>query len=115
LLFSSDAACSDELLILKKVKHLRPEVEIGRGTYGRVFEVEYKKIRCAAKQVHALLLESARGKELQTITENFLHECRIWSQLRHPCIVQFIGLFILINQSALMYSYIANYYIDIYH
>ena len=71
-------------------------VEIGRGAYGRVFEVEYEKIRCAAKEVHPLLLEAAAGQgkaSLEHIKANFFHECQIWSLLQHPRIVEIIGLF----------------------
>ena len=78
-------------LILHGVKST--EKEIGRGAYGRVFEVEYEKTKYAAKEVHALLLEYARNDEiaLKKITDSFLNECHIWSQLEHPCIVQFLG------------------------
>ena len=67
--------------------------EIGRGAYGRVFEVNYEGTLCAAKEVHALLLQYAQGDDLQKIKDDFLSECQIWSTLRHPCIVQFLGLF----------------------
>ena len=84
------------MIPLKKVKPTG--VEIGRGAYGRVFEVECRgKTRYAAKEVHAILLQSAEDKGLQTIEANFLRECQIWSQLHHPCIVQCIGSFILID------------------
>ena len=65
--------------------------EIGRGAYGRVFEVNYEGILCAAKEVHALLLQYAQGQDLQKIKEDFLNECQLWSALRHPCVVQFLG------------------------
>ena len=65
--------------------------EIGYGAYGRVFEVNYEGTLCAAKEVHALLLQTAHGKGLQKIKDDFLSECRIWSMLRHPCVVQFLG------------------------
>ena len=65
--------------------------EIGRGAYGRVFEVDYEGTLCAAKEVHALLLQYAQGSDLQKIIEDFLNECQIWSTLRHPCVVQFLG------------------------
>jgi len=81
--------------------------EIGRGAYGRVFEVNYEGTLCAAKEVHALLLQYAHGDNLQKIKDYFLSECQIWSTLRHPCIVQFLGLIlaiiiILINDCTLM-------------
>ena len=66
-------------------------VEVGRGAYGRVFEVDYEGMLCAAKEVRPLLLQYAQGDELQKIKDDFLRECEIWSTLRHPCIVQFLG------------------------
>ena len=65
--------------------------EIGRGAYGRVFEVNYEGTFCAAKEVHAILLQYAQGDDLQKIKEDFLSECKIWSTLRHPFVVQFLG------------------------
>ena len=65
--------------------------EIGRGAYGRVFEVDYEGTLCAAKEVYALLLQLSQGDDLQKIKDDFLSECQIWSTLRHPCIVQFLG------------------------
>ena len=67
------------------------ENEIGVGAYGRVFEVDYEGTLCAAKEVHALLLQYAKGDDLQRIKDDFLNECQVWSTLRHPCVVQFLG------------------------
>ena len=50
-------------LILKKVKPTGKE--IGRGAYGRVFEVEHEKTRYAAKEVHAILVQFAQGDGLK--------------------------------------------------
>ena len=74
---------------------VRPtEKEIGVGAYGRVFEVNYEGTLCAAKEVHALLLQYAKRNELQKIKDGFLSECQIWSTLRHPCVVQFLGILV---------------------
>jgi len=70
--------------------------EIGRGAYGRVFEVNYEGTLCAAKELHALLLQYAQGDNLQKIKDDFLSECQIWSTLRHPCVVQFLGLILVV-------------------
>ncbi|XP_065916768.1 probable serine/threonine-protein kinase drkD isoform X2 [Dysidea avara] len=67
--------------------------EIGRGAYGRVFEVDYQGTLCAAKEVHALLLQYSQAEEFRKITTDFLNECQIWSTIRHPCIVQFLGVY----------------------
>ena len=65
--------------------------EIGRGAYGRVFEVDYEGTFCAAKEVH-VQYTGTQGDDLQKIQDNFLSECQIWSTLRHPCVVQFLGI-----------------------
>ena len=80
------------MIPLKKLKPFTKK-EIGRGAYGRVFEVEYRKTLCAAKEVHEALLTECSQQEgaLSTIIDNFLRECHIWSLLQHPRIVQFIG------------------------
>jgi len=86
-------------LILYKVKPTGEE--IGRGAYGRVFEVDYEGTLCAAKEIHSLLLQYSEDDEHSKIKENFLHECHIWSALRHPFIVQFLGTYILIMHLAI--------------
>ena len=84
-------------LILHRVNPT--EKEIGHGAYGRVFEVDYEGTLCAAKEVHALLLQYAQGDNLRKIIDDFLNECQIWSTLRHPCVVQFLGSVIFIIKS----------------
>ena len=64
--------------------------EIGHGAYGRVFEISYEGTLCAAKELHKQLLDSAQD-DLQGLKESFLDECQIWSTLRHPNVVQFLG------------------------
>ena len=86
---SSSRSDSCDIPILKKVRSTGKE--IGRGAYGRVFEVEYEKARFAAKEVHAILLNETESEERKVIKVNFLCECLNWSSLQHPCIVQFIG------------------------
>ena len=68
------------------------EHQLGAGAYGRVFEVEYAGTTCAAKEIHPIFFRVARQAELDRIRRNFLHECQIWSTLRHPNVVQFIGI-----------------------
>ena len=74
------------------------EKKIGRGAYGRVFEVDYEGTLCAAKEVHTLLLHyynmhnATTSKRLKMTFYNYINfnECQIWSILCHPCIVQFL-------------------------
>lgn len=61
--------------------------ELGRGAYGGVTMVKYKRMRCAAKKIHPILLEFSGGER------HFIKEYRILCQLRHPHIVQFLGYY----------------------
>lgn len=58
---------------------------IGNGAYGSVEEVAIP-VRGAAKKVHDILLNSSK------ITTKFAEELQLMSTLRHPNIVQFLGL-----------------------
>ena len=62
-------------------------VELGRGSYAAVYTVEYKGLTCAAKNFHPTLYqqEYAIGR--------FREECAILSRLKHPNIVQFLGVY----------------------
>ena len=60
---------------------------LGEGSYGEVVEVMYLGTACAAKRIH-LVWEELGGKP----EEEFQRECEIWSRLRHPNVVQLLGL-----------------------
>ena len=49
--------------------------DIGVGTYGKVFEVEYRGTIFVAKQVHSILLEGVQGEEFEATKKAFLTEC----------------------------------------
>ena len=78
----------------------RPEIEpyrlinvritgkvLGNGSYASVQEVEYLGSKCAGKQIHELLYQQG------DIEQRFQAECRLLSQVRHPNIVQFLGVY----------------------
>lgn len=67
--------------------------ELGRGAYGRVFEVDHGGTRCAAKEIHDALLQYSHGEALQKIKDDFITECFVWSTLRHPNVVLFLGIY----------------------
>ena len=58
--------------------------------YGKVFEVDYSGKLCAAKEVYSLLFQFKEGAA--KLKDDFLRECYLWSTLRHPTIVQFLGI-----------------------
>ena len=61
----------------------------GHGSYATVQELEYMGLKCAGKKIHDLLLE--QGDTNYTV-RRFEEECRLLSQIRHPNIVQFLGV-----------------------
>ena len=63
--------------------------ELGHGSYATVLELEYMGLKCAGKKIHELLLR--QGDTSYTV-QRFGEECRLLSQLRHPNIVQFLGI-----------------------
>lgn len=82
-------------LILSQVKPLKQE--LGRGSYGRVYEVEYCGTTCAAKEVYLTLADAKADaiekKQAQKTIDSFMKECLRCSKLRHPNIVQFLGVY----------------------
>ena len=87
-------ACSDgfEGLRLKGVKELNRD-ELGQGSYGRVYAVKYFQTICAAKEIHSILVEGVGQVEMLQTIESFMRECRQCSTLRHPNVVQFLGVY----------------------
>ena len=63
--------------------------ELGHGSYATVQELEYMGLKCAGKKIHDLLLR--QGDASYTL-RRFEEECRLLSQVRHPNIVQFLGV-----------------------
>ena len=66
--------------------------ELGHGSYATVLELEYMglKCTCAGKKIHELLLR--QGDASYTV-RRFEEECCLLSQVRHPNIVQFLGVY----------------------
>ena len=82
-----------EGLELKGVKELTDRDELGRGAYGKVYAVKYCQTICAAKQIHPILVEGVGQVEMQRTIESFMRECRQCSRLRHPNVIQFLGVY----------------------
>ena len=66
---------------------------LGRGSYGKVLEVDWHGTICAAKNVHDIFLEGLSAAESRRVISDFERECQTWSQLRHPNVVQLLGVY----------------------
>ncbi|XP_065892698.1 probable serine/threonine-protein kinase DDB_G0271402 isoform X3 [Dysidea avara] len=75
--------------------------DLGRGAYGKVFTVKYLGLVCAAKEIHALLLDGVSPQEKKAIKDGFIRECIRCNAIRHPNIVQFLGMYYSSAQSEL--------------
>ena len=76
------------------VQDLKPTGKVlGEGSFGSVEEAEIPGALCVIKKLHEALLPpptEARGAD--RMATNFVQECRLMSTLRHPHIVQFLGV-----------------------
>ena len=67
--------------------------ELGRGAYGRVYAVNYHGTICAAKEIHSIFVEEVGEVEMRRTVESFMRECHQISTLRHPNVIQFLGVY----------------------
>ena len=82
---------------IKSVEGLSERKEKGRGCYGAVYEVRVHGVPCIAKRLHDILV-GRRGEEpvdeqqRAGIIQKFRDEVNLLSRLRHPNVVQFLGV-----------------------
>ena len=68
------------------------DIKLGRGADATVYAVEWNGTVCAAKRLHEILLEDESPGGADKLISNFEEECLTWSKLRHPGVVQFLGV-----------------------
>ena len=71
--------------------------ERGRGSYGAVYEVRVNGVPCIAKRLHDILVgrggqEPVEANQRAKLIGKFQEECDLLSNLRHPNVVQFMGV-----------------------
>ena len=67
--------------------------ELGGGSYGSVEETEIQGATCVVKKLHEELLPAAtEAHGADIMIQTFVKECQLMSTLRHPHIVQFLGV-----------------------
>ena len=79
--------------LLKIYDVRRTDRKLGAGAFGTVLEVEWNGTVCAAKFMHDIFKEILSAEEKQAFITAFEKECATWSALRHPQIVQFLGIY----------------------
>ncbi|CAI8024628.1 Brassinosteroid LRR receptor kinase BRL2, partial [Geodia barretti] len=67
---------------------------IGSGSYGSVEEVAIPGAVCAAKKIHDFFQDPRQmpREGIEKAADEFARECQLMSTLRHPHIVQFLGV-----------------------
>ena len=65
--------------------------ELGHGSYAVVFEYQLNGLKCAGKKLQAQLCNT-NPEEREKLVSRFEEECDLLSNIRHPNIVQFLGL-----------------------
>ena len=65
------------------------EAVINHGSYGRILKVLVNGALCAAKEIHYNIV----GGPDNIYVRQFIRECELMSQMRHPNVVQFLGVY----------------------
>ena len=82
----------------KSVQLLKDQ-SLGIGSYGAVCKAKCDDLHCAAKTIHPTLFDPAALQQIATRREHrlpirrFEQECEFMSVIRHPNIVQYLGIF----------------------
>ena len=65
--------------------------QLGGGSYGVVEELEMDGLVCAGKKIYDVLI-NPQNLGAQRLVDRYYSECSLLSELRHPHIVQFLGI-----------------------
>lgn len=75
---------------------------IGEGAYGEVYLVKWRGTEVAAKTIRSSIASN------KTVKDNFLKEFTLWAKLRHPNIVQFLGVLKQPDRLVFLTEYLRN-------
>ena len=82
----------------KNIKLFKDQV-LGIGSYGKVCKAKCDDLQCAAKLIHETLFDPTAQQLIATQRQHrlpmrrFEQECEFMSSIRHPNIVQYLGLY----------------------
>ena len=77
-------------------------VKLGRGADASVYAAEWNGTVCAAKRLSEHVLENESPEGVDKLICNFEAECLTLSKLRHPGVVQFLGVYLERNLPVLV-------------
>lgn len=64
---------------------------LGNGAYGEVFKARCDRLPCAAKVLYRSVFDDSDPRTVRTV-QRFKDECKILKAMKHPCIIQYLGL-----------------------
>ena len=71
--------------------HIDKRQPLGHGAYGAVYKAKCDQLPCAAKILHPTILDPTDPRA-ERIMQRFQLECSVLERIRHPNIVQYLGL-----------------------
>ena len=78
---------------VKRPQGRQSKKPLGVGSYGSVEELQVGGVICAGKTIHEALIDAKNAPEgTKTVTQRFVRECQLMADMRHPHIVQFLGI-----------------------
>ena len=74
--------------------HINKKEPLGRGSYGAVYKARCDQLPCVAKILHCVqpTIKDPKDPGARMIMEKFEQECIFLGSLRHPHIVQYLGM-----------------------
>ena len=93
-----ESTMADQKIGFKTVQLLKDQT-LGIGSYGKVCKAKCDDLLCAAKLMHETLFDStaqqliAPQREHRLPMRRFEQECEFLSTIRHPNIVQYLGIY----------------------
>ena len=95
-----------------------PNKRLGAGAYGAVYEVKLNGASCIAKRLHDILT-GARGEarvsdqEMRAIVTKFRNECSLLSKMRHPNVVHFLGIALVMERLYMDLEHLITHYKEV--
>ena len=71
--------------------HINKSQPLGHGSYGAVYKAKCDQLTCAAKVLHPTILDPL-DPGVGKIMDRFRQECAFLESIRHPNIVQYLGM-----------------------